>query len=81
MVKLYTNGAGNIFGHGPLIVAELSNINVEIVMKTNDEWKADKEHQKINPTGKFPLLELDNGKFIWESTAIAAHFGRNTLMG
>ena len=44
MVKLYTNGAGNVFAHGALIAAELSNVNVEIVMKTNDEWKADKEH-------------------------------------
>jgi elongation factor 1-beta len=81
MVKLYTNGAGNVFAHGPLIVAELSNQQVEIVMKTNDEWKADKEHQKLNPTGKFPLLQFDNGSVMFESGAIAAHFGRNTHMG
>lgn len=81
MVKLYTNGAGNIFAHGPLIAAEMSNVNVEIVMKTNDEWKADKDHMKLNPTGKFPLLQLDDGKLLFESSAIAAHFGRDTLMG
>jgi len=81
MVKLYTNGAGNIFTHSGLIAAHLAGTPVEVVMKTNDEWKADKEHQKINVTMKFPLLELDDGKFIFESTAIAAHFARKSLMG
>ena len=81
MVKLYTNGAGNLFAHCALIAADLGGNNVEIVMKTNDEWKADKEHQKINVTMKFPLLELDDGRFLFESSAIAAHFGRSKLMG
>merc|ERR1712166_207667 len=30
---------------------------------------------------KFPLLELDDGTRIFESTAIAAHFGRGKLFG
>ena len=80
-MKLYTNGAGNIFSHTALIAAEMAGIPVEIVMKTNDEWKADKEHAKINTTMKFPLLELDDGTRIFESTAIAAHFGRGKLFG
>ena len=45
-------------------------------MKTNDEWKADKEMQGKNLSMKFPLLELDDGTTIMESSAIAAHFAR-----
>ena len=55
-MKLYTNGAGNIFGHCGLIAADLAKETVEVVMKTNDEWKADEEMKKINLTMKFPLL-------------------------
>lgn len=75
-MKLYTNGPGNYLSQFALVAAELAGLEVEVVMKTNDEWKADKEMQKKNLTMKYPLLELSDGRCIFESSAIASHFAR-----
>jgi len=41
-VKLYTNREDNLFSECALIAASLMDKPTEVVMKTNDEWKADK---------------------------------------
>jgi len=59
-----------------LIAASVAGLDVEVVTKTTEEWKADKEMQAKNLTGRFPFLERSDGKCIFESAAIAAHFAR-----
>lgn len=75
-MKVYTNNPGNYLAQYALVTAELAGLDVEVIMKTNDEWKADKEMQKKNLTMRYPLLELADGRCIFESSAIASHFAR-----
>jgi len=75
-MTLYTNNPGNYLAQYALVTAELAGVDVEVVMKTNEEWKADKEMQKRNVTMRYPLLELPDGRCVFESAAIASHFAR-----
>jgi len=74
-MKIYSNGPANIFVQTGLVAAELAGQNVELVYKTPEEAK-DKAFLAINMTGKFPLLQLEDGTTINESAAIAQHFAR-----
>ncbi len=75
-MKIYSNYPFNLFLQSALVSAELAGQNVEVVYVSQEEAKT-KEWLAKSPTGKFPLLELDSGEFIFESGAIAAHFARN----
>jgi glutathione S-transferase len=83
-MKLYSNNVGNFFAQTALIVADLANaqVSVEVLSK---EQQADKDFKAKNINGKFPLLELESGELIFESSAIANHFARSApasgLMG
>lgn len=33
---------------------------------------------KMNPNGKIPVLELENGQYLWESNAILSYLAKNT---
>jgi len=75
-MTLYSNGPGNYLAQFAMVAAELAGLDVKHVMKTNDEWKADADMKKKNVTMKYPLLELADGRCIFESSAIASHFAR-----
>ena len=70
-MRLYTNSIGNYLSQYCLVTAELAGVQIEVVMKTNEEWKADEDMKKKNLTMKYPLLETADGKCIFESYAIA----------
>lgn len=74
-MKLYSNNIGNFFAQTALVVADLANqqVNVEVL---NKEQQNDKDFKAKNVNGKFPLLELESGELIFESSAIANHFAR-----
>lgn len=74
-MKLYSNNIGNFFAQTALVVADLANqqVNVEVLSK---EQQNDKDFKAKNVNGKFPLLELESGELIFESSAIANHFAR-----
>jgi len=75
-MKLYSNGVGNVFAQSALVAADLANVQVELVV-LNKEQQADKDFKAKNVNGKFPLLELESGELIFESSAIASHFARS----
>jgi glutathione S-transferase len=79
-MKLYTNNHGNLFAQIALVAADLSATNVEvcIIDKQAEDYK---EFAKKHATGKFPLLELDSGELLFESSAIALHFARESKSG
>jgi elongation factor 1-gamma len=74
---LYTNSPGNLFAQIALISADLAGVSVqvELIDKESEDYK--KDFAKKHLTGKFPLIELDSGEIIFESVAIAHHFGRS----
>jgi glutathione S-transferase/translation elongation factor EF-1beta len=74
-MKLYSNGVGNVYAQSALVAADLANVQVELVV-LNKEQQADKDFKAKNVNGKFPLLELESGELIFESSAIACHFAR-----
>ena len=47
-LKIYTNAPGNYLTQYALVSAKLAGVDVEVFMKTNEEWKADKEMVKKN---------------------------------
>jgi len=57
-MKLYTNSISNILSQYALVAAKLAGLSVEVVVKTNEEWKQDKDMVKKNLNMKYPLLEL-----------------------
>jgi elongation factor 1-gamma len=75
-MKLYSNGLGNPFALTALVTADLVDVKVEVAYKTTAEWQADADMKAKNLTMRFPLLELDGGELVWESSAIAAHLAR-----
>ena len=74
-MKLYSNGVGNFFAQTALVVADLANVQVSLEVLSKEQ-QADKEFKAKNINGKFPLLELESGELIFESSAIANHFAR-----
>ena len=75
-MKLYSNGLGNPFALTALVTADLVDVKVDVVYKTTKEWQEDADMKAKNLTMRFPLLELDGGELVWESSAIAAHLAR-----
>ena len=74
-MKIYSNLPGNIFAQFALVAAQFANAHVEVEYKDKEAANA-KEFKDKNPTGKFPILELDDGKIVFESQAIAGYFAR-----
>jgi len=74
-MKLYSNNVGNFFAQTALVVADLANVNVTVEVLSKEQQN-DKDFKAKNINGKFPLLELESGERIFESSAIAMHFAR-----
>jgi glutathione S-transferase len=74
-MKIYSNGPGNLFTQSTLIAADFAKQNPEVVILGPAELNA-KEFKAKNLTGKTPLLELESGDLVFESSAICQHFGR-----
>ena len=74
-MKLYSNSFGNFYSQTALVIADLANVQVSLEI-LNKEQQNDKDFKSKNINGKFPLLELESGEVIFESTAIANHFAR-----
>ena len=58
--KLYTNEVHSISVNQCQITAALCGTSLKIVV-VDDEMRTSKEHKALNPTGKYPLLESENG--------------------
>jgi glutathione S-transferase len=76
-MKLYTNSIANLPSWFPMIVAEMTQGNVETVIVSQEqqdtaEFKAKRCH------GKFPMLEIEDGRMLYESAAIAEYIARNS---
>jgi len=54
-----------------LIAAEYAGVSIEVVPVTMGVTNKTKEFLALNPWGKVPTLETDDGQGIWESNAIA----------
>ena len=74
-MKIYSNSVGNIFAQTTLIAADFAKQNPEVIIKGPKEAN-EKDFKAKNVTGKFPLLELESGELIFESSAICQYFGR-----
>ena len=75
MTKLYTNRVDNQFTFVALITAAFSKSQLEVeVLSEEQQNAADFKAKKAH--GQFPILELDDGTFIFESNAIAAYIAR-----
>ena len=82
-MKLYTG-----MGPNPRVVTiALAETGAKVDLVTVDLMKGENrqgDHLKRNPAGQIPTLELDNGQFISEITAIAEYLDEKTggkLMG
>jgi glutathione S-transferase len=82
-MKLYTG-----MGPNPRVVTiAVAETGAKVEMVTVDLMKGENrqgDHLKRNPAGQLPTLELDNGQFISEITAIAEYLDEKTggkLMG
>ena len=74
-MKIYTNNPANTFVQSAVAMADLAGFHLEIVIMT-EEARKDKAFAAKHLTGKFPLLELDDGNVLFESSAIAQFFAR-----
>lgn len=74
-MQLYSNNVGNFYAQCALVVADLANVHVTLNVLTKEQQN-EKEFKAKNVNGKFPLLELESGEHIWESSAISMHFAR-----
>jgi len=74
-MKLYSNSISNFFVTSALVVADLANVQVSLEVLSKEQQN-DKDFKAKNINGKFPLLELESGETIFESSAIANHFAR-----
>jgi hypothetical protein len=72
--KLHLTETNSHIVNQVLIAAELSGIKLDIIHVT-DEVKASKPHQKLNPTGRYPLLETSEGTLAGVS-AVLKYFSR-----
>jgi glutathione S-transferase len=79
--KIYTNYPWNPYVAMCRVVAEAAGAQCEMVV-VDEEKKNSAEHKKINMTGKYPLLETEEG-CLNESVAIAKYLadGHATLLG
>lgn len=69
VMKLYINpGACSLGPHIALHELDLPHEVVQVLIKKGETFTA--EHLARNPLGMVPVLELDNGEFITECTAI-----------
>jgi len=75
MSKIYSNGPANIYVQIATASAELAGQQVELVYLTPEQIAEPAFQQKKQHLG-FPILELESGEIIGESSAIAAHFAR-----
>jgi elongation factor 1-beta len=71
-IKLYCWTSMHFFLWQTQIAAAVGGVEVEVVV-VDEEMKADKAFQAKKGHGKFPMLELENGKVLFESVAIAAY--------
>lgn len=77
MYGFYTNYPDNLFYQICAIVVRATNEPVETVVVSKD--MADSEDfKKKKGTGKFPMLELNNGDVLFESAAIAEYLARQS---
>lgn len=74
-MKIYSNYSGNIFVQTAMVAADLARQNVEVVIM-DEAARNEAGFKAKHLTGKFPLLELENGELVFESSAICQHFGR-----
>ena len=74
-MKIYTNNPANTFVHSAVAMADLAGFNLEVVIM-DEEARKNKDFSAKHLTGKFPLLELDDGSVLFESSAIAQFFAR-----
>ena len=75
MPKIYTNYVGNLFVQLATLAANMAGQTVEVVPLTPEQIQ-DKDFQAKKGAWGFPLLELESGEIIAESSAIAAYFAR-----
>ena len=45
-MKIYTNSRSNPLTWHVEIVAEIIGVDIEVVMRSSEEWKGDEEHKK-----------------------------------
>ncbi len=72
-MKLYTNPASP-FGRKALIIAHEVGLKLEIV-KTIPA--GNEEFRKINPLGKIPALQLDDGSILFDSPVICEYLNQH----
>jgi len=75
MPKLYSNYIGNTYVQTVLAAAQQAGQSVELVVLTPEQI-ADKAFQAKKGANGFPLLELESGEILSESTAICQYFAR-----
>ena len=75
MLKLYTNSPAHFFFYTPKMTADYCGYPVQVVVVTPEQADT-KEFKDKKAHGKFPFLETADGKFIYESTAIAQYIAR-----
>jgi len=73
---LFYSDPGNLYSLASLITADLTKANVTAVQVSKEE-AASKSFKDHHITGKFPLLEIEDGTYLFESVAIAQHFVRS----
>jgi len=74
-MKLYANYPSNLLVQVTMVAAQVAGQTVEVVYLTPEQIK-EPEFQKKKGSYGFPMLELDSGEIIAESTAICSYFGR-----
>ena len=72
--KLYLTESNSHIINQVLLAADLSGVKLEIV-NVSEEVRASKPHQKMNPTGRYPLLETSEGTLAGVS-AVVKYFSR-----
>ena len=72
-MKLYSNSPANVFVQMAMVAADMACLNVEVVVLDKAAQNA-KDFKAKHLNGKFPVLELDSGEMIFESTAITRFF-------
>jgi len=59
-----------------LIAARYNNVDIEVPAFNFGVDNTTAEFKKKNPLGKVPVLETPDGKYLWESNAIARYIAR-----
>jgi glutathione S-transferase len=74
-IKLYAWSSLHFFLWQTQIAAACAGVEVEVVVVT-EEMKTDKAFLAKKAHGKYPMLETEDGKILFESVAIAAYLLR-----